>query len=178
MSKRISINLNKSGDIQAAIKELERYNKDLTRKCRAVVQRLLEKGIETAKMNCGDYGAVISFSKKVVGSDGVVKGELIAVGAPVARLRGGTTIEMNPLLMAEFGSGFEARVLDPVDGVGTGTFPGQTHAFDATGWWYTDIETGESHHSYGESPTHPMHSAMLSMIFEVNAALEEVFGNG
>lgn len=179
MTTTIKIDLFSKDSIRQAKKELKKYQKSIEKKCEKVVSKLLDIGIKTAKLNCGDYGDVISFSKEITRADNNVKGTLLAVGTPVLRLRGGEMIGMNPLLMAEFGSGFEARVLDKVPGldVGTGTFPGQTHAFSPNGWYYTDMN-GETHHSEGESPTHPMHSAMLAMILDVNNVLQEVFGNG
>ena len=177
MTTTISIDLSSVKSIRNAKKQLERYRKELNKKCEKVVKRLAEIGIKTAKLNCGEYGNVITFSKEVAGSNTGATGRIVAVGRPVIRVRGNTTFEVDPLLMAEFGSGWEARVLDNVGGVGQGTFPSQTHAFDPNGWWYTD-ENGVSHHSYGETPTHPMHSAMMAIIFEVNGVLREVFGNG
>lgn len=177
----INIDLNSVSSVRSAVKQLKQYKKDLARKCETVVSRLSEIGIETAKLNCGEYGSAITFSKEITAKNqGGAIGRLVAVGTPAFRIKGGELITMNPLLMAEFGSGFEAEVLDDVQGlnVGQGTFPDQTHAFDPRGWWYTDIETGESVHSYGESPTHPMHSAMMGMLFEIDAVFREVFGNG
>lgn len=178
MRKTINIDLNKKNSVRDAIKQLRAYKSELHRKCRTFVSRLATVGIETAKLNCGEYGNVITFSRDIDSRyAGGAKGRIVAVGTPVARLRSGETIYMNPLLMAEFGSGFEARVLDKVEGVGQGTFPGQTHAFDPMGWWYTD-EDGETHHSYGETPTYPMHSADIAMILDINRIAKEVFGGG
>lgn len=179
MTTTIKIDLFNKESIRQAKKELKEYKKNLAKKCETVVSELIEVGITTAKLNCGEYGDVITFSKEILAKNANgVRGRLVAVGAPVFRMRGGELITVDSLLIAEFGSGFEARVLDKVAGVGQGTFPGQTHAFDPRGWWYTDVETGETIHSYGESPTYPMHSAMLAMIFDVDRVLREVFGNG
>ena len=164
-----------------AIRNLKRYQEQLNAKCELFVSKLIDIGIKTAKLNCGEYGDKITFSREIGVYGGSVKGavgKLVAVGTPTARLRGGEEVMIDPLLMAEFGSGWNAKVLDKVDGVGQGTFPGQTHAFDPTGWWYTDIETGKSEKSYGEEPTYPMHSAMVAMIFDIDKVIKEVFGNG
>ena len=160
-----------------AIRNLKRYRDQLQTKCRLVVDRLLEEGISTAKLNCGEYGNVITFTKPITDGNHHVKGKLVAVGTPVLRTRGDVTYEVDPLLMAEFGSGWEAKVLDNVPGVGQGTYPGQTHAFDPQGWWYTD-DNGQTQHSYGETPTFPMHSASIAMILTIDKILKEVFGRG
>ncbi|MBR1631357.1 MAG: hypothetical protein IJ680_05830 [Paludibacteraceae bacterium] len=173
---RINISLSDFG-IRKAVDALKDYDRQLQNKCAMFVDKMAEVGIATAKLNCGDYGNVITFSKQLSVGEHGANGKLIAVGTPVFRRRGGETIEADPLLLAEFGSGWNAKVLDKVDGVGQGTFPGQTHAFDPRGWWYVD-EHGESHHSYGESPTFPMHSAAIAMLFDINRVAKEVFGNG
>lgn len=175
----IKIDLFNKDSIRQAKKELKEYKKNLAKKCETVVSELIKVGITTAKLNCGEYGKVITFRKEIPSKDsnGVI-GRIVAVGTPVYRMQSGEQVAVDPLLMAEFGSGFKTEVLDMVPGVGQGTFPGQTHAFDPRGWWYTDIETGESVHSYGESPSHPMHNAMLEMIASVDRVLREVFGNG
>ena len=177
MPRTITINLHSPGSVKAFEKQITNYKKDLERKARAGLHALADAGIEVAKANCGEYGQFIVFSKKVNSlSGGGAKGEILAVGTPVKRLRAKMEIDMNPLLMAEFGSGFHAEVLDEVPGVGQGTFPGQTHAFDEGGWWYVDFE-GNSHRSTGETPTHPMHNAALEIIRTARAVFAEVFAN-
>lgn len=173
-TRRIRVKLSEDG-IESAIAQLDAYKRTLSAKCELAVERLADLGIKTARVNCGEYGDVITFSREVTGIDGGAKGRLIAVGTPVPRLRGRQKITIDPLLMAEFGSGWEAKVLDPIEGYGQGTFPGQTHAFDPKGWYYTDYETRETHHSYGESPTFPMHSAMIAMMFDVERVFKGVF---
>ena len=62
--------------------------------------------------------------------------------------------------MIEFGSGLRAQNPKNIPGVGTGTFPGQTHASDPNGWWYMDLE-GNWNHSYGITPQMPMYKASI-----------------
>ena len=175
---RINVSLSHSG-IENLISQLEAYKRELNAKCVVFVERLAEVGIRTGKMNRGDYGDLITFSKEAVMTDSGAVGRVIAYGQLVLRLRDKQLITMDPLLMAEFGSGSEAKILDEdVSGlkVGQGAFPGQTHAFDPDGWYYTDFETLETHHSYGETPTYPMYSAFIAMVFEVDKVAKEVFG--
>ena len=174
---KINIKLD-TRSVKMAIRNIRRYQKQLDEKCALAVQKLADVGIATAKLNCGAYGDKITFTKEITNGNHKVVGRMIAVGHPMMRMQKGQAVEVDPLLLAEFGSGWEAKVLDNVAGVGQGTFPRQTHAFDPQGWWYVDIETGESIHSYGESPTFPMHSASIAMIFSINDVLKEVFGNG
>lgn len=182
--KRINISLTKQGSITKAIEQLEQYKKDLATKTELFVSRLLHEGKITAEANCGAYGQYITFREELDANEYGCTGLLIATDREkiISQwYRGGKLVsaEVSPLLMSEFGSGWLAKVYFPsVEGeVGQGTFPGQRHAFDPNGWSWTD-ENGVRHHSIGEQPTHPMYSALMTMIFEVNRIAREVFGNG
>lgn len=166
-------------EINNLIEELNYYKDSLIPKCQVFVQKLADIGIKTAKANTGEYGSLITFKRELDPTEYGCKAIMIATdGQKIIRewkYHGSTkTAEVSPILMAEFGSGWHAENLDGVDGVGQGTFPDQTHAFDPYGWWWTDTN-GEHHHSTGEAPTFPMHSASLAMIFEMQSIAEEVF---
>lgn len=175
--KTIRINLNNGRSILSAINEIRNYREDLKRKCERFVKELAEVGIKTGEANTGEYGKLIVFKKEVNPTATGCKGVMYATSSPLKVVwgkNGERSAEISPLLMAEFGSGWEAKVLDNVSGVGQGTFPGQTHAFDPDGWWWTDTE-GNTHHSMGQRPTFPVHSAMLAMRFEMERIAREVF---
>lgn len=186
--KRLYVSLTTDKSIEKAIEKLEEYKRELHAKTEEFVSRLIEAGIDTAESNCGQYAGMIVFKKHVFTFDDGVDGVLIATdGAKIVRewMRNGSVVsaEVSPLLMAEFGSGWLANVMSSRDyrsnalGVGQGTFPGQTHAFDKDGWWWKTPD-GETHHSIGEAPTYPMYSALMAMLFEVDRIGKEVFGNG
>jgi len=179
--KRIYVSLsNKS--IENAIKELEKYRDDLKKKLEIFVVKLIQAGIATAEINEGEYKGMITFrpaNESVFPLSDGVEGILIATdGVKLIKewkYQGGIKqAEVSPLLMAEFGSGWLSKVLDPVEGVGQGTFPGEKHAFDVDGWWWTTPD-GENHHSYGEAPTYPVHSALFAMMFQIESIAREVF---
>ena len=182
--KRINISLTTKGSIDKAIKELNEYVKTLNWQLGEFVRRLMDVGIETAQSNSGQYKGYIRFEKQVaVDSDGV-EGLLIATdGKRLIRewytsKKGGErrSYEVSALLLSEFGSGWLATVLDNVPGVGQGTMPNSYgHAADDDGWYWYD-EDGIKHHSIGEAPTFPMHTALLAMEFEVDRIAKEVFG--
>lgn len=178
--KTINIDLNEKNGIKAAKSELRQYRKKIVTKTRSFVSRLITVGIKTARMNTGKYGEVIAFERDIHQKDNAIIGKLIAVGQPIYGMRKNELVEANPVLLAEFGSGWEAKVLDKPAGlnVGQGTFPGQTHAFNPQGWYYVSLEDGETYHTYGERPTFPMHAAMTAMLFDIDRIAKEVFGNG
>lgn len=176
MKRKISLDSNEIADL---IEELDDYANNLTVRCQMFVERLADIGIKTAKANVGQYQGLIVFSKEVEPTETGCKAIMYAYdGQKIIsswKYGGGIkSVEVSPLLMAEFGSGWKAEVLDNVDGVGQGTFPDQKHAFDPRGWWWED-EAGEKHHSTGTAPTFPMHSASVAMIFEMQQIAEEIF---
>lgn len=188
MSKHIVCTISKSESIDKAIKFFEDYLNTIEEKNKEFINRLMDVGIATAENNTGEYAGYITFSKELNPTEDGCEGILIATnGKRLVRqwkYKGGIkSVEVNPLLMAEFGSGWLAHVMSTQDyrsnelGVGQGTFPGQTHAFDKNGWFW-ETPDGEKHHSYGEKPTYPMYSAVTAMLFEVNRIAKEVFSNG
>jgi hypothetical protein len=183
---KISFRLSES-DIKRAISELEAYRDSIPSKCAKFAERLAEEGIRVAEQNLGEYGPYITFTLDVNQDKYGAKAVMSGVSQSVFRFWLGAdgmtrAAEINPLLMAEFGSGWEAsdaagkpnasRAV--AQGMGQGTFPGQIHAKDPDGWWYKDLQ-GEWHHTYGEEPTMPMFMALLEMVSRVNEIAEEVF---
>lgn len=181
MNKYNRISLNNSKGIEDLINALEDYKAEIAQKAQDFVSRLMDIGIETAEANTGQYRGFIVFHRHMVADKDSADGVIVATdGTKLVRewYRDGRIVstEISPLLMAEFGSGWLAKVLDNVSGVGQGSFPGQRHAFDKDGWDWTTPD-GETHHSIGETPTYPMHSAVLAMEFDVDRVGREVFGD-
>lgn len=186
MSKQITMNLSTSS-VQNAIKELHQYQQDLNRKCEVFCQRLAEKGIEVAKENTGGYGKYITFSVEVTDRTKGCTALMVATNTGIIhsewKMEDGSikSADISPLLMCEFGSGLKA--VNPQSffrgghlTVGTGTFPGQTHAKDPNGWWWKDLEDNW-HHSYGVTPKMPMYHASMEMLLNIRKIAKEVFGS-
>ena len=178
MAKTITIKLNQSS-IQNAIKELKQYQNDLDRKCEIFCQRLAELGIQTAKENTGNFGKYISFTYEVKDRTQGCKTVMVATNTGIIHSEwmtkdGVKSADVSPILMCEFGSGLKAENPKGIQGVGTGTFPGQTHAEDPNGWYWMDLD-GEWHHSYGVTPKMPMYHASIEMILNIQKIAREVF---
>lgn len=180
--KTIRMALNQRS-INHAIGELKRYKDSLAERNETFVVRLLEYGIHVAERDAGEYGKFIEFYKEGKGGIRTV-GTLIAKDHPFTvswDVKGKKkTAEVSPLLMAEFGSGRLAEVLFDIQGVGQGTFPGQTHA-DEPYWWYKEWQEdgkGEWKMGFPIRPKHPMYNAEMEMIQRVQEVAREVFGNG
>lgn len=185
MSKKIKVSLNNLGDIKKAIRALETEKYSLNKKAERFVYRLADKGIATAKVNAGSYGAyILFFTNNVTVSDNGAEGMLVATdGTKLIKewytdkeLTNKRSYEVSPLLLAEFGSGWYATMQNwNVPGVGQGTMPNSYgHAFDTDGWFWYDA-AGVKHHSKGERPTYPMHAAMVAMMMEIESTAREVF---
>lgn len=166
--------------------EVMKYRIHLIRKCDLFVKNLADKGIIVAQDSVGDaYGQYITFNREITehgqyGCRGVMYGTNTGIIKSQWMTKDGVKeADVSPLLMAEFGSGLRAQrssnAYASKFGMGTGTFPGQTHAFDPEGWWYMDL-AGEWHHSYGVYASMPMYHALVEMEDQlINVALE-VFG--
>lgn len=149
-------------------------------KCELLIRRLAEKGIQTAQKQAGEYGKYISFTMQTDQNRDGCSGVMLATNTGIVKSEWQTkegikSADISPLLMVEFGSGLRAENPMNVPGVGTGTFPGQTHAKDPQGWWYLDLN-GEWHHSYGIFPRAPMYKAAMEMQDIVVQTAKEVFG--
>lgn len=181
MPKKIKMRLC-TEDINRAIKELKEYEQELNKKCEEFCRRLSECGIEVAKQNTGGYGKYIAFRTEISNTKNGCKALMIASNTGVIHSEwmtqdGVKSADVSPLMMAEFGSGLKANNPNAERfGMGTGTFPGQTHATDPNGWYWMDLD-GNWHHSSGITPTMPMYHASIEMILSIRKIAKEVFNS-
>ena len=136
--------------INDAIKELQRLESDFVRKLDIFVRVLANDGVSVARtwISAGagtERNATVSYN---VGSDGDIKFAQIHMSGEDA-------------LFIEFGAGYFYNPEDPPHaadyGMGVGTYPGQTHAFN-NGWWYYD-DAGYATYTHGTEGTYPMYHA-------------------
>lgn len=172
---KVKIDLFNQKSIDDAIKKIDKYRNSIMTKTRGALKDLGDAGIQVAVENSGKYGAYISFTRRTRVDDKTMK--MVVVGKPLSQIHqewqladGSTTgYDIDPLLMAEFGSGLYAESRG-VDGVGRGTHPKQKHANNDNGWAWKDLD-GTWHHSKGQKPTAPMYKAQL----EMEAKVEQIF---
>ena len=155
--------------INNAINELKAYKKELINKNDIFVRRLVELGLNVVNMkvqqSLGDSDDATS--KATFSSSGkLVNAEIHLTGSDV--------------LFIEFGAGIYYNTpgqhpLEDDFGMGVGTYPGQTHAFDDF-WFYTDEQGNTGQISYGTQATMPMYSASIEMYQQVVQIAREVFG--
>ena len=165
--------------INHLIGDLKKYNSSLQLKSELLVSRLLDEGIKVAYQHVGRYAGYVEFTKDVKNEGkqciGILTGSDSKPFISTWVTKDGVKeAVVSGILMSEFGSGWLANVIWNVSGVGQGTFPGQTHAFDSNGWWWTD-ENGIKHHSKGEDPQYPMYFADMTMLSQIDMIAREVF---
>ena len=176
--KIIKVDIFNPKSIQNCIKQIESYRDDLPRKCQEICRRLCEIGQQTAlvAINESPQGKAVTLRMDIDPSKTGCKAMLIGTGKTVTDDKGRT---YNLLLGIEFGSGIRlnptANPLASEFGMGVGTFPDQTHAFDPNGWYYLG-DDGEWHHSYGVRATMPMYKAGVEIRRQILAIAKEVFG--
>lgn len=186
MDRIIKVELNE-GSIQNAIDYLKQYKQDLLKKAERFTEALAKEGITVAKMNGGMWGQYIMYSTKheTAGYQSITM--MIAQNTQEVLVEWDTgSSTMNPLLMAEFGSGWEADDAKAskygLSGVaGQGTHPegrtnknGIKNAFNPNGWsWKVG---GVTYHSYGDKPTAPLEHAIVQMYTRIKSLVIEIFG--
>lgn len=172
-TKKFSIN-----NIDGMIDYLESYKAEIQRKSMKFCNLLADHGITVAMGSYGEFADKIHF-KKAETDNGVI---IIVTDEKITKvwysdkaMTNQRSYQVSPMLLAEFGSGFEARNKWGIDGVGQGTMPNSYgHAFDIYGWYWYD-EQGVKHHSKGEPPSYPLYAATMSMLLEINEAAREAF---
>ena len=180
MAKKVfKSNLSVNG-IESLKSQLLQYKDiEIQNKCKELVVRLANEGITVGKQNVGGFGKYITFSMKTDPYKDGCKAIMLASenGKIISSWQtkdGIKTAEVSPLLMAEFGSGWGAENPMKVEGVGQGTFPNQTHAFDREGWYWIDLE-GNLNHSYGITAKMPMYKASIEMRNKIIGIARDVF---
>lgn len=177
--KKFSVDILSQSSIEQLQKKLKAYQKDLQTKVEKFISNLSTHGIETARYNMGaPYGAYVAFTQTVTPTIYGAKAILLATNKGIIHSEWRTqdgikTADVSPLLMLEFGSGPKSRNPMNIPGVGQGTFPGQTHAFE-DGWYYMDLD-GKWHYSSGVDANAPMYKAAVNMRKTIVYIAKEVF---
>ena len=184
MSRIISGQLNTT-DINRMIKQLEDFNNELLLKCEELVNELADIGIRYAGTRLSgivdesgmvgsnttlDFSNMVWFEKRIDPPIGdTVTGLILPYSQPYFKTWQGGAAEVDPLLMAEFGSGNFA-----IDGH-RGTFPNQKHA-DQDRWGWKEVGSDQIHWSSGVVPTRPVFYAVEEMRSQIDDVVSRVFG--
>lgn len=165
--------------IEALKKQLLQYRDDLPMKCEKIVFRLLQSGVEVANTSISEspLGKYVTVTTDISSDKMGCNGILLAKGA-VKEQEGYAPFSI--LLAIEFGAGVHYNPApNPIIGsdfpYGVGTFPGQTHAYQDT-WWYWDEDNQEWRPTHGVKATMPMYNALTDMRNNILKIAKEVFG--
>lgn len=174
MELKINARLN-NRDIQSSILKLQWYLNRLEWKAEQFVSELADIGIQVAKDNTyveiddvyESMGDALVFTKDIQSDVDGATCTLIVIGEPFEKIWKSGKASVNPLLMAEFGSGWRA-----IPGH-QGTFPNQKYAFRKP-WFWVD-SSGIKHSSYGSEPSRPLFKAVEEMRSQILSVAERVF---
>lgn len=167
---------------QSSIKKLknylEEYRMSLPKKCKSLVQRLSEIGLNVASIEV-NQSVLKSYIHLFLETQDDTNGGLAILVMQGEVLESDFYEPFYTALVVEFGAGIKynknGNPLSDKFGFGVGTFPGQTHAFNENGWYFWDEKTQTWKHSYGVKATMPMYNAFQSMFVEVENIAKEVF---
>lgn len=159
--------------------QLLQYKDELPTKCEKLVYRLLQSGVKVSqsKIRESPLGKYVTVTTNISADTMGCKGILLAKGA-VKEQDGYAPFSI--LLAIEFGSGVHFNptpnpIISSEFPYGVGTFPGQTHAYQDT-WFYWDENTKEWKPTHGVKATMPMYNADMEIIKNVVKFAKEVFG--
>lgn len=179
--------------------ELREYAREFEEKVKAFTEACADHGIMIAQMHEGDFAGYIAYSKKFETGDNEYTVYIAASSSDISRTwytsaTGGNTktASINPLLMAEFGSGFKALEDIPAGvNAGQGTLNTYGHAFQSYGWsWWSDNASDQQgaqmigaskesgrwlFKSTGTPPSRPLHNAVQSLIDDVEGIALSIF---
>ena len=165
--------------VEALKRQLLQYKDSLPIKCEKLVSRLLQSGVEVSKSKISEspLGKYVTVTTNISADKMGCKGILIAKGA-VKEQEGYDPFSV--LLAIEFGAGVHFNptpnpIISSEFPYGVGTFPGQTHAYQDT-WFYWDENTQEWKPTHGVKATMPMYNADMEIIKNVVKYAKEVFG--
>lgn len=189
MARTFSSDLSVKG-LRELQKELREYkNNILKTNVQVFVEELSKAGIQAAAFASkgNAFGNFIGFVKEVEPTKYNYQARAYLIGmnlAPmfstyISRDEGGHTIEktveLNPIMMAEYGAGVYAR-FDY-----RGTFPDQTHAMENQWYYATALDSkGRPTNwqvSSGVRPTMPMKKAVDEIIAQIDAIAIKCFSN-
>lgn len=165
MPKTIKIRMNRKS-IQNAITELQRERERFMEKLRLFTRMLANDGVQIAL-----------FQIRASVGDSEPPQITLEVNEGGDFCSAYIQISGKDFLFVEFGAGITYNRQNPPHasqyGMGVGTYPGQTHAFNS-GWWYVD-DQGNKHYSRGTQGTAPLWNARETIRNEAIMTAIQIF---
>ena len=177
MSKKFEVDILQVSSVKKLIKDLKKYKNDFHKKCELLVSRLADSGLQiaNAKVSESPLGGYVNLHIESLNIPNGAGTKIVGIGA-IKQATGYP--DFNILLAVEFGAGiYHNNTPNPYSGqlgFGVGTFPGQTHAFEDS-WWYWDEKDQKWKRTYGVKATMPMYSTYMGVKSLVTKTAQEVF---
>ena len=183
MAKRVfKTDLSVKG-IEQLKKDLLNYRDNILQKnIERYVQELLNIGVEVARTSVGEspLGKYVTISTNLSSDKAGCKGILLAKGDVKHEVDkdGNAYPPFSTILAIEFGAGiYHNETPNPnADkfGLGVGTFPGQTHAYQNT-WFYWDEDEQLWKPTHGVKATMPMYNAQMEIMQQFVKVAKSIF---
>ena len=155
------------------IKTIDNYTKSLNGRMETFVERLMNVGIPVI-----DQNYTKSMSRVTTEDYSLQHSTRVEVKNEGEYISATLYVEGEDLAFIEFGAGIYFHTQDHPKaselGMGVGTYPNQTHAFDDF-WWYIG-EDGVKHFSRGTGASMPIFKASEEMQRQFLTIAKEVFG--
>ena len=167
---KITVNPFDSKSIDAAIKMINRYEKELAVKEKEFVQRLKELGVSVARTGfaTADYDGVNDVLVTSVQNDG--RAAVIAYGETVGFIEFGTGVTNPEWVDSNNQSG--VPYIPPAHGTYGKGFGQNPH-----GWYFTQSDGAKARHTYGNQPAEAMLTARDTMVENVIRIAREVWND-
>lgn len=173
---KVKLDIFNSRSMEQTLAEIERYKKELKRKCQEFVERVGKLGIETAKTYIGAY----SIPSEVIGEIYLEKGDVVVSDGSIKIIVGNDTA-----LFWEYGTGIVGEQNPHID---TSSWEYDIHGHRDKGWVYTggsqtafSWEVADGVYQTRGMPSQPFmaltYNALLNYKFsEIVSIAKEVFG--
>ncbi len=170
LKREITLNVR---EIDSIIDELEAYRESLDGKLQVFVQELSKIGLDV-------------INNDIIGIPPEEKGSDIGTSASDVTVSDGTAsmyiyLKGKKVLFIEFSAGVTFGTanypLESGSEYGALTYPGQTHASNPDGWYYTNENGEPKQHTYGNRAYMPMYHSTVGMRMLVEEIAQRIFGS-
>lgn len=177
MKNTINIDIFDGKSINRALKQLDKYEKQLEKKCKTFVERLQKEGIDAISARVSSISPV--YREDETGSVYVKGGELekTANGWHTSIVMGGgqaVFIEFGAGNVLNTAPGGSKHPLGVEEGMTIGSYPGQTHV-PTPGYWFYKDQFGNKQFTYGTPTFAPMFHGYEELMQKINEIAKEVF---
>ena len=161
---RIQVDVFDENSVKQAVKQINKYKRDILKKEQMLLQRLEQYG--ATRVSIGFARSVFTEDQEpIVVSSYFASNNVVCIqanGKDVAFVEFGAGVR--------FGQGYQGERPEGIVGIGE---YGKGRGKNPKGWWYS--KDGESKHSYGNPPAQVFYNTMNDLAEKVEDIAREVF---